>query len=370
MEPSHTPWSLVAALYLTGLIAAGQFAKVSLTLGALASIYPGAPVAFAVSGVAVMGIVFGVVAGGLVASFGARRSILFALLVSAVAGGLQALLPSFPLLLGLRVIEGAGHLVLVVAVPTLMAAIAAPRDRSVVMGLWATFFGVGFALAALVIGDAAAPVYGVHGILAGIMAAILWRMLPRGVTVQRRSLPRLADHVMIYTTPRLFAPALGHGIYAMLFLALVTYLPAALGAPWLYVALPVVGIIGSLAAGVMARFIAPGTQVVAGFVTMAALFATVPVAGALAAPISVLAMTISGVVAGAGFAAVPWLNDRDADRALANGALAQLGNVGTFAGTPILAAIGAGGAVPMAIVIGLVGAVCTAIAYRAAGRNQ
>jgi MFS family permease len=63
--------------------------------------------------------------------------------VSALAGGAQAVLPDFPLLMGLRVVEGAGHLLLVVAVPTLMAALAAEKDRALVMGVWATFFGVG-----------------------------------------------------------------------------------------------------------------------------------------------------------------------------------------------------------------------------------
>lgn len=55
--PIRTPWALIAALYGAGLLAAGQFAKISLTLGPLALAYPGWPVAFAVSGVAVMGII-------------------------------------------------------------------------------------------------------------------------------------------------------------------------------------------------------------------------------------------------------------------------------------------------------------------------
>lgn len=366
--PDRTPWALIAALYAAGLIAAGQFAKVSLTLGPLALAYPGSPVAFAVSGVAVMGIVFGVYAGGITASIGPRRAILLALAVSAAAGLGQALLPAFPVLMGLRVIEGAGHLVLVVAIPTLMAGLAAPRDRGLVMGLWATFFGVGFALAALVLGEGAAPAYAAHGALAGLMAVILWKMVPRGVVAARRPLPRLADHLVIYTTPRLFAPALGHGIYAFAFLALVTYLPEALAAPWLAPVLPVVGIVGSLAAGAVARDVAPGALVAGGFLAMAAIFGLALALPGQAAALSVLAMLVSGIVAGGGFAAVPALNTGDADRALANGALAQLGNIGTFAGTPVLAALGGGASLPMAIAVGVFGAGATALAYRAANR--
>jgi len=360
----------MAALYAAGLLAAGQFAKVSLTLGALDAVYPGAPVAFAVSGVAVMGILFGVFSGGITASVGPRRAILAGLIVSAVAGGAQAVLPDFPLLMALRVAEGAGHLLLVVAVPTLMAALAAGRDRAFVMGVWATFFGVGFSLAALLIGNAGpGTVFAVHGGLAGVLAVVLWIMLPRGVTPERRPLPRLSDHLMIYSTPRLFAPGLGHGIYAFLFLALVTYLPAALNAPWLSPVLPVAGLTGSLLTGPLARRIVPGRLVWGGFLTLVVSFALVLVSGPLAPWVAILAMALSGIVAGAGFAAVPWLNPTNADRALANGALAQLGNVGTFGGTPVLAALGLAAALPMAIAVGLFGAFATALAYRAAQRD-
>jgi MFS family permease len=369
MQEARTPWALMGALYLGGLLAAGQFAKVSLTLPALADAYPGAPVAFVVSGVAVMGVLFGVLAGGITAAIGARRAILIGLAISAVAGMAQAVLPAFPLLMGLRVAEGAGHLLLVVAIPTLAAALAAEKDRAFVMGIWATFFGVGFTLAALVIGRAGAgTVFAVHGGLAAALALLLWWMLPRGVTTERRPLPRIADHLTIYTTPRLFAPGLGHGIYAMMFLALVTYLPAALEAPWLSPVLPVAGLTGSLLTGPLARRIVPGRLVWGGFLAVVALFALTWLAGPLAPWVAIVAMALSGIVAGAGFAAVPWLNSTNSDRALANGALAQLGNVGTFSGTPVLAALGLGAAIPMALVIGLVGAGMTAIAYRAAAR--
>ena len=174
-------------------------------------------------------------------------------------------------------------------------------------------------------GEGAAPVYGVHAGLAALMGMILWAMLPRGVVAERRPLPRLSDHLVLYTTPRLFAPALGHGIYAFLFLALVTYLPTALGALWLAAVLPLAGIAGSLATGPLARLIAPAHLVSGGFLAMAAVFAAALALPGFAAPLSVLAMLVSGVVAGGGFAAVPWLNEADADRALANGALGAAG---------------------------------------------
>lgn len=364
---ARTPWPLVAALYMTGLLAGTQFSKVSLTLEGLAQVYPGWPVAFAVSGVAVIGILFGVMAGGITASVGPRRAILWALAISGVAGGLGALLPPFPVLIGLRIFEGVGHLILVVAVPTLMAGLAAERDRALVMGIWATFFGVGFAVTALLIGAAGIPrVYGTHAILMLVMLAALAWMLPRGVVTARRALPKLSDHLLIYTTPRLFAPGLGHGIYAGLFLALITYVPAALGAPWLAAVLPIVSIAGSLSVGILARWIAPGTLVWTMFLAMAGLFAATAIAGPFAPYVMIVAMMVSGIVAGAGFAAVPWLHATNDDRALANGALAQLGNVGTFSGTPIFAALAVGAYLPAAVAVCLVAAIVTGCAYKAA----
>ena len=46
-----------------------------------------------------------------------------------------------------------------------------------------------------------------------------------------------------------------------------------------------------------------------------------------------------GVVQGASFAAIPALNPSAEARAQAAGAIAQLGNVGTTAGTPMLGAL-------------------------------
>ncbi|MBF9041827.1 MFS transporter [Rhodobacterales bacterium HKCCE4037] len=369
MIPRRTPWPLIAALYVTGLLAGAQFSKVSLTLEGLAGVYPGWTVAFAVSGVAVMGVLFGVFAGGITASIGPRRAILIALGISGLAGAAEALLPPFPVLMALRVVEGAGHLLLVVAVPTLMAGLASDKDRPMVMGIWATFFGVGFAIAALLVGDAGPGlVYAVHAAGMGAMLALLSWILPKGVVTVRRPLPRLSDHLLIYSTPRLFAPGLGHGIYAALFLALVTFLPAAFEAPWLAAVLPLAGIAGSFAAGVMARFIAPGTLVWTGFVTMAVMFTVTYVSGPYAIYVLIPAMLVSGIIAGAGFAAVPWLNAADDDRALSNGALAQLGNIGTFSGTPVFAAIAVGAYLPVTIAICVLAAVVTGLAYRAARR--
>ena len=61
-----------------------------------------------------------------------------------------------------------------------------------------------------------------------------------------------------------------------------------------------------------------------------------------------------GIVQGASFAAIPELNVQPQDRAQAAGAIAQLGNLGTTTGTPVLAALLLGvGPWGLAVVAGL-----------------
>ncbi len=376
---TRTRWGLVALLFAAGLLAAMQFAKVSLTLDLLHVRYRGAPVAFLVSAVAAVGIVLGVLAGAVVARLGPRPAILAAVAASGILSLAQAALPGFWTLMALRGLEGAGHLALVVALPTLMAGSSSAAARPVVMGLWGTFFGVGFALTALAVPPLArlggvGAVFAAHGLALLALWPVLWRVLPR-TPPGRAPLPRpLAAHRAVYGAAPRIAPAVGHGIYTSLFIALVAVLPGALSALWLAAALPLTNLAGTFGAGVLARAVAPGRIVVLGFAASAALFAVLPLAGGAAPAVALAAMGATGLVAGAGFAAVPALNRSFADQARANGAMAQLGNVGTFTGTPLLiaahAAGGSAGLLILSAAICAAGALASAAVYGRAARER
>ena len=370
---ARTDWGRVALLYAAGLLAAMQFAKVSLVLEDLSAIYPGAPVTFLVSAVAVVGVLAGIVAGQVVARVGARRAILWAVAGSALASVLQSALPPFLVLMALRVAEGAGHLALVVALPTLMAASASDADRPVVMGIWGTFFGVGFALGALAVRalPGAGAVILAHGVVLALIWPLLWRLLPETPGAPGLRTGFVASHLAVWSRARLMAPGVGHGLYTSLFIAVVTFLPNALAAPWLAPLLPLTNLLGTFAAGFAAKRIAPGALVTGGFAASAGGFALLLLTQS---PwIALATMGATGVVAGAGFAAVPWLNPDRADQARANGGMAQLGNVGTFAGTPLLGAAMAGSGVSamlgLAIAICAIGVLLTGTTYRAARRE-
>ena len=352
MTDSRTNWPLIALLWTTGLLAAAQFAKLTLTFDALTQVYAGAPVALAVSGVSVVGIAGGALAGFFVAKIGARRAVLMAA----------------------RILEGFGHLLLVVALPTMMAALAKPSDKSVVMGLWGTFFGVGYALLAFVIPSIEAwggvrAVYVGHGLLLAAILPVVWLCLPRVMAAGGVMPNFIAVHRAIYANPSYFAPGLGHGIYTAIFIALVAFLPAKLDAIWLTPVLPLANLSGTFASGFIARHIPASKLSIGGFAVAGILFAVLGMSGSII--VALCAMFATGVTAGANFAAVPEFNETPQDQARANGAMAQLGNIGTFSGTPIYALVAASlwGIVGVSIIICVAGVVFAGFAYRLARKS-
>ena len=337
----RTDWRLIGLLYLVGLFAAGQFAKIALTLDALAIKYPGSAVPFAVSAVSLAGILFGVTAGMVVARFGARTVLLTALFAAAFSSVAQSWLPEFPLFMSLRVFEGFCHLAIVVASPTLMAAVSRGRDVPIAMGLWGTFFGVGFAAAAAVIPlfDGASEVYFAHGVFGFVLLNLLWPLVPRGQDRVLWDGNIIAKHIAIYSSPRLVAPALSFFWHTVMFLGLLTFYPNFLGA-WTAPILPLLALVGTFGAGWLARWFLPRDILLVGFgasILLLGLGLLVP--DALHVWVVMAAMIVIGLVPGASFANVPALNLNGADRARANGAIAQLGNIGTATSVPLFASV-------------------------------
>jgi hypothetical protein len=130
--------------------------------------------------------------------------------------------------MALRVVEGAGHLLLVVAVPTLMAALAAERDRAMVMGALGDLLRRGFHA-----GGARDRRGRARGRLCACMGGsrrgglILWIMLPRGVDGRApgAAAPFRPPDDLLHAAPLRAGPR-ATGSTRFLFLALVTYLPA------------------------------------------------------------------------------------------------------------------------------------------------
>ncbi|WP_108483993.1 MFS transporter [Oceaniglobus ichthyenteri] len=380
MESARTPWPLIALLYGAGLLAAAQFAKISLGLGIFAQTFDRtiAQVSVLVSAVGTVGIVLGVVAGMIVARFGARRMLLIALALGGIVSVFQAFLPPFPVFTLSRVVEGMSHLLIVVAAPTLMARVTHAKDQSVVMALWGTFFGVSFALVAmllpLTLGLAGLPgVLLAHGAALWGVAAALAFALPQNLQAVRPPPTSLwRTHYDIYKSPRLMAPGLGFVWHTLIFVALLTFVPMIPGAPSAVI-LPLLSLLGTLAAGVIARHYRPYRIAQFGFAfTIIFSFLLLVASKDAIYILTCLLFVIIGLVPGASFAAIPALNAAQADRARSNGALAQLGNVGTTLGTPLFATVlwaGLEGLLILAIVLAFCGLSCLWWVYRKIGPN-
>ncbi|MEM7710416.1 MAG: MFS transporter [Pseudomonadota bacterium] len=357
----RTRWDIVALVFLGGLLSAAQFGKVSLTLPLVAETFDRdlTTVSTLVSMVGLVGLIFGAIAGGITAAFGPGRTFLTGLLLGGAISLLQALIPVFTIFAGSRVIEGFAHLALVVGGPPLMAAAANDRHRPLVMGLWAVFFGLSFAISAQVFPAILAAgglplLFALHGAALLILTLVLWHRVPR-VPMTRPSIDPVAVHRAIYTRLRTVAPGLGFVPYTFLFIAALTFLPDALGAPALAVTLPLASLATTLLGGALCRRFAPHHVAAAGFagtiLGMFALFAGLPGAAHLA-------FAAMGIVPGASFAAIPHFNADPGDRARATGAIAQLGNLGTVTGTPLFALLlvwGPGGLIWATVTISALG---------------
>ena len=112
----------VLALWAAGLGAAAQFGKISVlfdtVLVARYGDHGNIALGLMVSVVGMVGLIFGTTAGILVARIGPRRAIVAALVLGAMVSFGQAVLPPYPLMMALRVLEGVSHLAIVVVGPT------------------------------------------------------------------------------------------------------------------------------------------------------------------------------------------------------------------------------------------------------------
>ncbi len=347
------PFPIIFALWAAGLGAAAQFGKVSILYDLLVAHYGGiGRVAFMVSVVGLVGLIFGTTAGIIVERLGLRRVLLVALAAGAVISAIQATLPSYPLMMASRIVEGLSHLAIVVVGPVLIAQTAPPRHQGFAMTLWSTFFGLSYALLALVGGwfitHGAGALFLAHSVYMATMTVVIWALLPPHPPVAARDLPQggvLAQHVEIYRSPRIAAPATGFVFYTMLYVALLTLLPPMLGKDRVIAAtvMPLLSIGVSLTLGVWLLKHLPAVRIVEGGFAVALGAAIVMGLSWGMPPVrlaAALTMTAAlGMVQGASFASIPQLNPVEADRARASGAVAQLGNLGTTTGTPILAAL-------------------------------
>ena len=336
----RSDWFLILLVFVIGLNAAAQVIKISLTLHPLSIEFNRSlpEISILVSLVGLISILFGLVTGNIVAAFGARRVMLIALLIGAFTSLLEALLPQFLLMSILRLIEGFSHLALVVAAPAMLARVANDRDRPIAMALWATFFGMAFAIGTVIVPKLLAwgglqLLFASHGFFLLILTVLLAWRAPYSKKMSL-NLKFLSTHFTTYSTPELCTPGLGFVFYTFIYVAFLTFLPDVVSHQSWQFWLPLLSLTATLLAGWLARFLNVLTISLTGF--------SMIVAGGFAVlanfELAIWIMFIGlGLVPAAQFAMIPVLNVSEADRAIASGAIAQMGNIGTASGTPVFA---------------------------------
>jgi MFS family permease len=373
-----TDWRGIILVYGTGLLAAGQ-------LGLVAPLVPAlqgelnlslAFVGLILSVITLVGALLGLAAGGVVERTGYARAIFVGLALMTLAACICAWAGTGAMLLAARGFAGVGYLLVVVAAPSLMARLAAPRDQALALSLWGTFVPAGIALAQALSGVAVEGwgwrsifVADVVLLAAALAIALMTLTADRAAPISGPSL-RWRD---LGGPPLLLAVAFF--CFALTFLGmaglLTVYFVEIRGfsierASGLIAPTTACGALGSLAAGwLMRRGISSWSLAGAGL--LSAMVLAVVVFSAAAPDWAVIAattlsFTLGGLVPAAAFASVPLLA-RDV-RAIGplNGLLAQTGSLGSLLGPPLVALwVGVAGwatAPALLLAVSIIGSAC------------
>lgn len=233
-EAAPTRWVAVGVVVASGVVAALQVGKGAIALPALRGEFGlGLEAAgWIMSVFALLGVVGGIPAGAAVTRFGDRRLLALGLAALALGSVVGSAAGSFPLLLGTRVLEGLGFLLVVVAAPALLQRIVATEDRDLAFGIWSAFMPAGMAIALLLGASLAGwrPFWAANAILAGafvllLLVAVRARdRMPDGLSW--REIGR--DAVLTATSRGPLLLACTFALYSLLYFALASFLPVLL----------------------------------------------------------------------------------------------------------------------------------------------
>jgi len=346
-------WYPILALWLVGVLAAAQLAKVSSIAPLLRERFGLSLPAtgLLISLLEVGGGLFGFVAGLALGRIGCRRSLIAGMTVLTAASLVEALATGPQLWFAARAVEGIGYLLAVIAAPTAIAAVASDRQRPRALALWSCFVPVGVAIGGMVTG----LVVGVSGIAAVLW---LWTGLLAAVTLAAARLPMVdaTDRRIVLPARAAWISTFAFGMYTLFVCALTMLLPT-----FLVEQRGATVAAAGLIAGIASLSALPGTVFAiatlrgkrlppwrVAMVAAPALIATAllsalsfrPGLGATGSgAVALLAIMLSGLVAPLVFARLPdqagAQHPNDPRIATANGLLTQFGAGGALIGPPL-----------------------------------
>ncbi|MFC4118244.1 MFS transporter [Nonomuraea zeae] len=353
----RTQWVTISVVYLGGVVAA-------MSLGKFASVGPEvadrlglslSQLGWIISAVVGVGAVVGLPAGYVIRRVGTERSLVAGLALTAAASAASAAAGDFTWLLTLRVLEGIGYLLVIIACPALVLRLSAERDRGLALSIWATFVPVGLGASTLAGGAAGAALgwRGWIGLVAGltfVMALVAWVRLPRGPA--RQAAAGAVPRARALAWPGLLSAAFCLAV--LVTLPVVVLLPtllieqhgrsaAAAGAMTSVVSL--LSALGGLSVGVLLRRGAPlGVLALFGLLTVPAAWLMYGGDGSLAATLAGAGVVSleNGFLGALVFAALPLVLERLDQADVGNGVIAQMGSLGSLLGPPLFGLVAGG----------------------------
>ena len=147
----NTPWGQVLLLVGAGVVASFQIGKVPPVLPGIRSDLALSlfQVSWVLSIFNVTGLFLGPLAGALADRLGHRRLLLSGLAIQGAGSFIGAMAGSPALLLGTRVLEGLGFLIIATAAPALIFRIVRPDKIRLALGVWSAFVPMGMTLVML-----------------------------------------------------------------------------------------------------------------------------------------------------------------------------------------------------------------------------
>lgn len=348
-------WPTIIFLWLIGVLAAAQLAKFSSIAPLLRDRFDlSLPEAgLLISLLEVGGGLFGFVAGMALGWINYRRSLLAGVAILAATSLLEASAASSTMLFAARAVEGIGYLLVVIAAPTAIAAIADDRNRARALALWSSFVPVGIAVGSGVtsLGVASLGANGIMVLWAAVLAVTIVPLLRLHLRTGDNDSRRV-----VLPAPAAWVSTFAFGVYTLFLCALTMLLPTFLMAERA-AALNEAGLVASVAslsalpASGLAILLIRRGQLSTGRLLMIAIPALVgtallvPLALARSSDLAttsilvVGAVLLSGLVSPLIFARLPILagaeSPHDPRIATANGLLTQFGAGGALIGPPL-----------------------------------
>jgi MFS family permease len=354
---ARSEWVRIGVLVLAGVVAAMQIGKVPPALSLLRADLGVGLVAsgWILSMFSAIGALFGSLAGVFADRFGSRHVTVASLLVMALASAVGGTAHSALLLLSSRAVEGSGFVVTVVAVPSLLVAAAAERDRHFVPALWGAYMPVGIAIAMatspLILSTLGwRPLWEFNAaLLAGLALGVAWSNSRARALDVHSQIGILRTSVL---QPGALLLAATFACYTFQFLSVLGFLPTILQehgssarAAGALTALAVLAnAFGNLSAGwLFTRGLAPRPLIAAATIAMAAaeLIVFSPwFSSSLQYLAAVAFSAIGGLVPASIFTAIPRVAPAEA-RSTTMGIVVQASHIGQLIGPPTVAAVAA-----------------------------